>query len=277
MSKYKLIPTLIFIFFSFLYAEDLVYVIEKGDTLYGLSKKYNIPVSEILAKNNLKDGSKIKTGQKLIIPKQISKKNSETKENKDSYSNSYKIQKGDSLFGIAKKLGVNFSELLKLNNFTENTVIKIGQTIKIPVKGKSAKSEIKKSSHNLTQDFVKKANPKLLWPIPASEVLYLSGKIAGVTIDSKKNQTVKAIASGKVVSTGTHRGFGQVVFVQSRSKHIYVYGGLGKITVKKDDPVSVDTKIGELGSELFTGKARLYFMVYYKNKPIDPQKAPRGH
>jgi len=49
-----------------------------------------------------------------------------------------------------------------------------------------------------------------------------------------------------------------------------------KIVVKKGDTIAVGQKLGELGVELLTGKARLYFMVYDKNKPIDPAKAPRG-
>lgn len=311
MDKHKFAFCFIFILFSQLcakaYAEDIVHTIEKGETLYALSKRYRVPVSLILETNNLTDNSKIKAGQKLIIPSALQKKTSEAvslaekprqtekmpssakkhMQEKTDAPQTYKIQNGDTLFGISRKFGVNFSELLWINGFIENTVIKTGQSIKLPKPGAaysgpkggttaSSSKAVKKSSQRPPSGSGKQADPSLLWPVPASEVSYLSGKIAGVVIDSKKGQDVKAIASGKVVSTGTHRGFGQVVFVQSKTKHIYVYGGLEKISVKKDDTVKTGKKLGELGSELFTGKARLYFMVYNKNTPIDPQKAPRG-
>ncbi len=290
MYKKNILGILFFIFFSFSgFAEDIVHIIEKGDTLYALSKKYNTPIDSILKKNNLSDPSKIKIGQKIIIPVENSAKDDKkTKTNSDTLT--HVIQKGDTLYALAKKFGIKFSDLLKLNGINEKTPLKIGQILKIPTDkpqgtaqtNKQDKTSITKAGSDKETQSVKpststkQADSKLLWPVPASKVSYLSGKITGVVIDSVKGQAVKAVSSGKVVSTGPHRGFGQVVFVQSKTKHIYVYGGMEKIIVKKGDTIAVGQKLGELGVELLTGKARLYFMVYDKNKPIDPARAPRG-
>ena len=300
MYKKNILRLLFFVLFSFTgFAEDVIHIIEKGDTLYSISKKYNTPVDSILKKNNLSDPSKIKIGQKLIIPAASSAKNDKktnTKTNSEELT--HVIQKGDTLYALAKKFGVKFSDILKLNGLSEKTPLKIGQILKIP-QGKSQGSAKEQKSNSAQTDkqnktsttkaasdknsqavkpstSTKQADSKLLWPVPASKVSYLSGKITGVVIDSVKGQAVKAVSSGKVVSTGPHRGFGQVVFVQSKTKHIYVYGGMEKIAVRKGDTIAVGQKLGELGVELFSGKARLYFMVYDKNKPIDPAKAPRG-
>lgn len=284
MNKKLFIFCFIFFIFSTLNAEDIVHIIEKGETLYSLSKKYNVSVSVILETNKIKDASKIKAGQKLIIPQE--KKSGKITEKTDTEKNTalktgtYIVQKGDSLFGLAKKFGVNFSEFLKLNNLTSESLIKIGDKLKIP-QTKTAQTQKEEKRNKVKSGETpfsnsKQADSKLLWPVPASEVSYLSGKIAGVVIDSKKGQAVKAISSGKVVSTGQHRGFGQVVFVQSKTKHIYVYGGMEKLSVKKGETVKTGQKLGEVGMEIFTNKARMYFMVYDKNKPIDPEKAPRG-
>ncbi|UTC77700.1 M23 family metallopeptidase [Treponema sp. OMZ 799] len=284
MYKKNILRLLFFIFLSLAaFAEDVVHIIEKGDTLYAISKKYNTPIDIILKRNNLSDPSKIKIGQKLIIPVENSSK-ANTKTNLDGLT--YVIQKGDTLYALAKKFGVKFSDILNLNGLNEKTPLKIGQILKIPTDKVQADKQDKTSITKTAPDkgskavkpstSTKQADSKLLWPVPASKVAYLSGKITGVVIDSVKGQAVKAVSSGKVVSTGPHRGFGQVVFVQSKTKHIYVYGGMEKVIVKKGDTITVGQKLGELGVELLTGKARLYFMVYDKNKPIDPAKAPRG-
>lgn len=284
MYKKNILRLLFFIFLSLAaFAEDVVHIIEKGDTLYAISKKYNTPIDIILKRNNLSDPSKIKIGQKLIIPVENSSK-ANTKTNSDGLT--YVIQKGDTLYALAKKFGVKFSDILNLNGLNEKTPLKIGQILKIPTDKVQADKQDKTSITKTAPDkgskavkpstSTKQADSKLLWPVPASKVAYLSGKITGVVIDSVKGQAVKAVSSGKVVSTGPHRGFGQVVFVQSKTKHIYVYGGMEKVIVKKGDTITVSQKLGELGVELLTSKARLYFMVYDKNKPIDPAKAPRG-
>jgi LysM repeat protein len=44
------------------------HIVEKGDTLYSLSKKYNIPVEELKSLNAITD-SEISIGQKLIVKK----------------------------------------------------------------------------------------------------------------------------------------------------------------------------------------------------------------
>lgn len=48
-------------------AASVVYKVKKGDTLYGISKKYKITVSELKKQNKLKSNN-ILIGQKLVIP-----------------------------------------------------------------------------------------------------------------------------------------------------------------------------------------------------------------
>lgn len=50
-----------------LYA-DSSYIVKKGDTLYSISKKYEITVPELRAANNLSENDVLKAGVKLIIP-----------------------------------------------------------------------------------------------------------------------------------------------------------------------------------------------------------------
>ena len=47
-------------------AEKNQYIVKKGDTLYSISKKYKVPVDELIKKNNLKSNN-ISIGQKLKI------------------------------------------------------------------------------------------------------------------------------------------------------------------------------------------------------------------
>ncbi len=47
----------------------------EGETLYNLSKRYGVPVSAILAANNLKDASTVKAGQQIIVPTYVYSRN----------------------------------------------------------------------------------------------------------------------------------------------------------------------------------------------------------
>ena len=91
------------------------YIVQKGDSLYSISRKFNIPVNELIDINNLTNLT-LQINQKLLVPKQD--------------NNTYVVQRGDTLWSIAKNNNITVNELKELNNLTNNT-ISIGQTLKI--------------------------------------------------------------------------------------------------------------------------------------------------
>jgi LysM repeat protein len=56
----------------------------------------------------------------------------------DASSKTYTVQKGDNPVAIAKRMGVNYDELLKLNGVEDPKRLKIGQVLKLPVRTKPA-------------------------------------------------------------------------------------------------------------------------------------------
>lgn len=97
--------------------EGIIYVVKPGDSLWSISKKYNIDVNQLKSSNGL-TSNLLTIGQELVIP--------ETSEYK-----TYVVKSGDSLWKIANNSGVNVNDLIKLNNLT-STVLQIGQTLLIP-------------------------------------------------------------------------------------------------------------------------------------------------
>jgi membrane-bound lytic murein transglycosylase D len=47
--------------------EKKYHTVQKGETLYGISKKYGIGVEELRKLNNLSAGQSLRTGQKLVV------------------------------------------------------------------------------------------------------------------------------------------------------------------------------------------------------------------
>jgi murein DD-endopeptidase MepM/ murein hydrolase activator NlpD len=260
-----------------LFAEDTVHVLQRGETLYGVSRKYNVPVDAIMSFNNISNPDRLSAGQKLLIP------------------GMYTVQKGDTLYGIARKLGVPVPELTKANKLSESSTIKAGETLYIPggpnaVAGAAASKtkpsapavalEEAESTKSLEDPRIfkrRKVDSSIIWPVSPREIAYLSGKLYGVSILADQGARVTVISSGTVLSTGPYRGFGNVAFVQSSAGYIYVYGGLGTLTSRPGDMLTFGDELGVLGSDSLSGKPQLYFMVYNREKPIDPAKAPRGY
>lgn len=99
------------------------YIVKKGDTLYSIARNFNVSVNEIMALNNL-SSSVLTPGQTLVIPKK------ENNGNTNTYQ-TYTVQKGDTLFSISRKFGVDVNTIKQLNNLSSDT-LSIGQQLKIP-------------------------------------------------------------------------------------------------------------------------------------------------
>lgn len=94
------------------------YIVQRGDTLYKIANMFNTTVSELKRINRLTNDT-LQLGQKIYIREPI----------QDSIT--YKVQKGDTLYGIANKLNTTVDELKRLNNLTTNNLY-IGQELIIP-------------------------------------------------------------------------------------------------------------------------------------------------
>ena len=216
----------------------------------------------------------------------------------------YIVQKGETWFGISKKHGISVADLQKLNGVGSDAALKVGQKIKVPggknsvqtgtsiastktqpAPAKDSKTAKAPASQEKVPDLKandphnyssKKADSSLVWPVKTENIVYINGKVGGVSMAAKKNEEVKAIRAGTVMFSGSYRGFGNVVFIQSKTGHIYAYTGLGSIDVSKGDYINYSSEIGTAGIDTYTGKSQISLMVFQNGQPIDPAKAPRG-
>ena len=274
------------------------YIVQKEDTFYRIAKNNAVTVDELLAANGFTKNDVLKAGQKIRIPKKaetsaVAKteikteqkktevKDAKTEETKNPSASrkfdTYTVQKGDTFYRIAKVNAITVDELKKLNNLDSKSELKAGQKLKIPVTiVDTANARLPSLPDDPRKYSSKKGDPKLSWPVKNPSITYMTGKISGVQLECEKNASVTAIRAGTVMYVGNYRGYGQVVFVQTKTGHIYVYSGLGSIKVHKGDYLVFGDVIGTAGTDSIKGTNQMCLMVFQKSTPIDPAKAPRG-
>lgn len=106
---------------STVYAKDLVYKVQSGDSFYKISQKYGISTQILMSFNNANIKTVLYPGQGLIIP-----------EIDGNYAK-YIVQKGDTYWTISQKFEVSFDALLSYNSANSKSGLLIGQTVKIPL------------------------------------------------------------------------------------------------------------------------------------------------
>ena len=159
------------------YLSSDTYVVQKGDSLWGISKKYNVSIEDLKKTNNLTNNL-LSIGQILTIP---------TNEELSEYK-TYIVQKGDTLYKIASNNNVTVKKLLDYNNLS-STNLSVGQIINIPL----VEQEI------IKEDYI-------TYTVQKNDTLYSIASKYNTTVDNLKtlnNLNTNLLSIGQVLKIPT--------------------------------------------------------------------------
>jgi LysM repeat protein len=162
------------------------YVIQAGDTLYGIAKRFSMTVEQLKQINNL-TSDVIKVGQQLIVPGSISTSTQGTPV--QMQTTIYTVMAGDTLYSIAKKVNASVDQIKEINMLTTN-FLKVGQKLKVP--GPSSASSQDASAKTQTANYA----------VNAGDTLYSIAKKLNTTVNEIKkanNLTSDVIALGQIL------------------------------------------------------------------------------
>lgn len=112
--------------------EAITHTVQSQETLFSISKQYNVRIAEIKTWNEL-SGNNLNVGQKLKIypSKSTAQKEESIVVDKETQQNDYyTVKSGDSLYKIAQQHSMTIEELKKLNDLSSNT-IRVGQQLTV--------------------------------------------------------------------------------------------------------------------------------------------------
>ena len=181
-----------------------IYTVKKGDSLWKIANKYNTTVEKLKSANNLKTNT-LSVGQKLVIPSiSVSPEVSDT----------YIVQKGDSLWSIANKFNMTVSELKNLNNLTNN-LLSIGQVLKI------------KDSSN---------NGKTTYTVQKGDSLWVIANKYGITTEELKsynNLTSNLLSIGQVLKIPQGKTSTENIYKVKKGDSLWTIANRYNTTVEK--------------------------------------------
>jgi membrane-bound lytic murein transglycosylase D len=118
------------------------HVVQRGDTLSTISRRYGVPVAALREANGL-GGSTIHPGQSLLIPGGLAATATVAESRSDianllperqaaARSSSHKVRSGDTLWGIARRYGVTVPQLAAVNGLSTQSTLRAGMRLRIP-------------------------------------------------------------------------------------------------------------------------------------------------
>ena len=201
--------------------ECIVYTVKKGDNLYSIARKYGTSVDDIKRYNGLTDNL-LDVGDRLVIPCEDG--GSEYKPLENNYI-SYTVQKGDSLYSIAKKYNTTVDKIMDDNDLTSDD-LDIGMTLVID--DKSGTSSVKECFGS--GDFPDTVD-KTQYVVVRGDNLYSIAKKFGVSLESIKKENNL---------TSDDLQIGDVLIIPTSSTTYKVQKGESLYSIAKKFNVTVD-------------------------------------
>jgi lipoprotein NlpD len=211
---------------------------------------------------------------------------------------SYRVQRGDTLYSIAFRYGLDYRKVAAANRIPAPYTIYVGQDILLregslaaasapqpapvatpPAPAPRAPStpapatQVRTVATPATPAYADKAVSAWRWPTRGRVTRGYSGSVhKGIDIDGRRGDPVVAVADGKVVYAGTGIvGFGELLIVKHNDVYLSAYGHNDRLLVTEGQVVSAGQQIAEKGSS-GTDSVKLHFEIRKEGKPVDPQR-----
>ncbi len=319
--------------------------VRRGDTLYGLSRRHRTTVTALMTANNL-TSSALKPGQKLYLPSGVEAKTMQRQpariqpapvvaaEAPGHWTDSYTIQRGDSLYKLSRRYNVKVADLKRYNGISNPRALKPGMVLKVPGPGGdngtfAARTSTPEVTTRRVQSRPIAGSPTILNSVRPTPGLAKETKVAAIkpttTTDavrhSGQSMTVRPEkgtrnsiagqsklrwpARGRIISgfgkrnDGTHndginvavplgtnihaadsgmvayagdelKGYGNLVLIRHDNGWVTAYAHAEKLLVKRGDRIRRGDVIAKAGKTGEVSQPQLHFEVRQGQKPVDP-------
>jgi len=228
------------------------YLVQKGDTLYSIGRKFGIPFMKLADINQLQAPYEIHVGQVLNLNAKAT-----------TVSN-----KANEAASTADDAEVVTSAISRPDmNAAGDTAATSAANNPAPASADAGKNATSNDIEAITD-----ADIQWQWP--------LAGKVStsfdaqtnkGLNITGNAGQAINAAGAGKVIYSGMDvRGYGKLIIIKHNSNLLSVYAHQGNSLVKEGAFVASGEKLANLPAAANNKSPMLHFEIRQKGKPVDP-------
>ena len=284
---------------------SFVVTVKPGDTVYAISRRYDVPTQTIISRNGLQPPYHLQVGQQLILdPIRI-----------------HRVMRGDTLSRLARSYGVDMGLLASMNELSSPYTIYVGQDLYIPDPFSVAAAPVQRNVSPRQSPGVQPRPSTTVPPPPTAEVASppekelvevvppisapparasarfawpITGRIIsrfgpagpglhndGINIAASAGASVRAADNGVVAYAGSElRGFGNLLLIKHDGGWITAYAHNDALLVKRGEQVKQGQVIARVGQSGNVDAPQLHFEVRKGTQALDPiqhlAQAPGG-
>jgi len=261
------------------------HIVKKGETLQSIAGQYSLSIEKIKLFNNM-TSARVFVGQKIFLYPHPTKKQEFVTQRKIPKKGYHLVKTKESIHRIAKMYDLSVFDILEYNNL--NTYkLEPGMKIML-VAGKTKPAEISKPTEKPITPTT--GEPIITHPTTAKSklALPLNGTVTsefglrdgrphkGIDISSDKGNPIHAALKGKVVYSGTQRGYGNVIILEHDDYIMTVYAHNEANLVRLGEKVNKGQPIATVGQTGTASGPHLHFEYRIKGKAINPREVLPG-
>jgi lipoprotein NlpD len=273
-------------------------IVAKGETLFALSRRTGVDVTDLISANELQPPYGVRAGQSLKIPP----------------LRYHRVEQGETASSIARRYEVTLLDIVRINNLAEPYGVVIGQHVKLP----SDEAEMIALAPPLKIPVPTPVPPKppvvvattpttipapapvvvpaplpapapippapaatlaeaprFMWPVRGRVVVGFgdlgNGRYNdGVNLAVTRGEAVKVAADGVVLFAQSMRGFGNLILVRHTGNWLTAYAHNDVLLVSRGTAVKRGETIARAGQSGTVSSPQLHFEVRRGSKPLNP-------
>ena len=255
--------------------ERSIHVVRRGDTVYRISKKYGIPIRNIIKDNQLSPPYRLQIGDQILITRFVGPA-------------THTVQKGDTLYSISRQTKVSVSSLARLNNIKAPYRIGVGQKLRLPknrqvasyqyrkTKGPPGKDKTSRSKKVPELTAPPRTSSRFLWPVRGKVISRFGKKKGGLyndglNIAAAAGSPVRAAENGVVAYGGSElAGFGNLILIKHSGGYVTAYAHNSVLLVKRGQKVRRGQIIAKVGSTGAVARPQLHFEIRKGRRSVNP-------
>jgi murein DD-endopeptidase MepM/ murein hydrolase activator NlpD len=245
------------------------HVVQAGDTLYGISRRYDAKIGDIVALNGLASPEAIRIGQTLTLPGGASAPMAATAGAADASAKPTQIASADPTV----KIPAAASETGSVAMTARTPQIPAAAT---PAIGPDAETIRQTAAIDAATDQASADGTSFRWPVRGRIISGFGSKPNGerndgINLAVPEGTSVKAVEAGTVIYAGNElEGYGNLVLVRHADGWVSAYAHNKEILVKRGDRIGRGQTLAHAGMTGSVTAPQVHFELRKGAKPVNP-------
>jgi murein DD-endopeptidase MepM/ murein hydrolase activator NlpD len=235
-----------------------IHVVNRGDTLLGISRRYHVSVAELARANGIEKTARLRLGTKITVPASAAAVAPTTQP-------AVAVAQPAVLGSPATKMASLANDPQQKARLAQSAPIEEAP-VETPVKAAEATGAL----------------PTFRWPVRGKVITSYGAKTNGKANDGinlavPEGTPVKAAEDGVVAYSGNElKGYGNLILIRHANGYVTAYAHASELLVKRGDTIKRGQVIAKSGQSGEVGSPQLHFEIRKGSSPVDPLQFLNG-